>query len=215
MKPALAWLRASDNVSFKGAIIDVYSSVFIVSSNMLTDVVLSLQLLFPEVTHHMGIRHIVRSDAILEWKDTGILIIDDISFVGYEDLRKLDRHLSSLTEAQTKAHGGNVHIVFPLDFFQLKLIPANPFYALSATPLSISAPGNVHLRAPSITAWFGFQQRWLNVLSKDIQSYIYNNTESYASVVETQSRGGIHLHIIVLAAIDEVPMLVRSLISFV
>jgi hypothetical protein len=192
MNTALVCLRASNNVSFSN------SSVFIVSSNMLTDAVLSLQLLFPEVTHRMGSRHIVYSDAMLEWKNTGILIVDDISIVGYEDLRiKLERYLSSLIEAQTKAHGGNVHIVFPLAFFQLKPIPVIPCYA--------RALGNVHLSAPSITTWFGFQQRWLNVQSKDILSYIYNNTESYASVVETQGRGGIHLHSIVLA-IDEVPM---------
>jgi hypothetical protein len=139
---------------------------------MRTDTVPSLQLLFPGVTHRMG-RHIVYSDAILEWKDTGIIIIDEISFVSYEELRKLDRNMRSLTEDQSKAHG-NVHIVFSGDCSQLKPITTTPFYVLPATISSIRAPGNVHLRVPC------------------------------ESAVERESRGKIHLHIIVWA-IDEVP----------
>jgi hypothetical protein len=85
------------------------------------------------VAHLMG-NHTINMEDISKWKNTRILIIDEISFINYEDLRKLDRNMRSLTEDQTKPHG-NVHIVFSGDFSQLEPIASKPLYAVSAAPL--------------------------------------------------------------------------------
>jgi hypothetical protein len=85
------------------------------------------------VAHLMG-NHTINNDDINKWKNTRILIIDEISFINYGDLRKLDRNMKGLTEDGSQAYG-NVHIVFTGDFSQLEPIASKPLYAVSAAPL--------------------------------------------------------------------------------
>ena len=61
-------------------------------------------------------------DDIKEWKNTRLLVVDEISFGGYNGfLKKLDQKLRALTEEDDIRYG-SVPIVFIGDFFQLEPI---------------------------------------------------------------------------------------------
>jgi energy-coupling factor transporter ATP-binding protein EcfA2 len=68
------------------------------------------------------------------WRDTRLLIIDEISFIGYKDLGFLDDRLRRLTECSRQAFG-SVPIVFSGDFSQLEPVSAVPLYRLVGAPL--------------------------------------------------------------------------------
>jgi energy-coupling factor transporter ATP-binding protein EcfA2 len=68
------------------------------------------------------------------WKDTRLLIIDEISFLGYKDLGFLDDSLRRLTVCSRQAFG-SVPIVFSGDFSQLEPISDVPLYRLIEAPL--------------------------------------------------------------------------------
>ena len=55
-----------------------------------------------------------------------MLIIDEISFLDEDNIRKLDRHLRKLKEKDVMF--GGIHIVFVGDFFQMLPVRGSPLF---------------------------------------------------------------------------------------
>jgi hypothetical protein len=62
-----------------------------------------------------------------EWKNTRLVIVDEISFATSADLRKLNEKLGMLKEARRQKYGG-LHLVFTGDFAQLEPVTGYPLY---------------------------------------------------------------------------------------
>jgi hypothetical protein len=76
----------------------------------------------------------VTTDHIDEWKNTRLVIVDEISFATSADLSKLDEKLKLLKES---VHGryGNLHMVFIGDFSQLEPVSGKPMYYETNFPI--------------------------------------------------------------------------------
>ena len=60
------------------------------------------------------------------WTSTKMLIIDEVSFLDEDNLKRLDKHLRILKQ-NDDLYGG-IHVVFVGDFFQLKPVQGKPLY---------------------------------------------------------------------------------------
>jgi hypothetical protein len=97
------------------------------------------------------------------WKDTRLLIIDEISFVKYKDLDTLDKNLRRLTECRGLTYG-SVPIVFSGDFSQLEPVGAWPIYRLKDAPLWNNAV-NMFLEMKGMHR-FKHDKDWGNILTR-------------------------------------------------
>lgn len=69
----------------------------------------------------------ITNDHIAEWKNTRLLIIDEISFASSSLLLSLNEKLGLLKEVVRSKYGG-LHVVFTGDFAQLEPINGHPLY---------------------------------------------------------------------------------------
>ena len=76
----------------------------------------------------------VSTDHIDEWKNTRLVIVDEISFATSTDLKKLNEKLGLLRETRQQKYG-NLHIVFTGDFSQLEPVSGLPLYFETNCPL--------------------------------------------------------------------------------
>ena len=60
------------------------------------------------------------------WVSTKMLIIDEVSFLDEDNLRKLDKHMRKLKEKDVMY--GGVHLVFVGDFFQMLPVRGKPLF---------------------------------------------------------------------------------------
>ena len=60
------------------------------------------------------------------WKTTKMIIIDEVSFLDEDNIKKLDRHMQKLKE--NDAIYGGIHIVFVGDFFQMLPVRGQPLF---------------------------------------------------------------------------------------
>jgi len=70
----------------------------------------------------------IDTDDILRWKNTRLLIVDEVSFASGTMLNLLDEKLRILCQMPTKIYG-NLNILFAGDFRQLPPIRTDPIYA--------------------------------------------------------------------------------------
>ena len=68
------------------------------------------------------------------WTSTKMLIIDEVSFLDEDNLKRLDKHLRILKQ-NDNLYGG-IHVVFVGDFFQLKPVQGKPLYKGNTMQLS-------------------------------------------------------------------------------
>ena len=61
-----------------------------------------------------------------EWKDTMMVVIDEISFASYSVLQNINEKLNTLKEVENTKYFGDIPIVFAGDFTQLE--PVNNYY---------------------------------------------------------------------------------------
>jgi hypothetical protein len=69
----------------------------------------------------------ISAEHINEWKNTRLVIVDEISFATSADLQKLNEKLGLLKEARRQKYGG-LHMVFTGDFAQLEPVTGYPLY---------------------------------------------------------------------------------------
>jgi len=81
-----------------------------------------------------GHRHVVngassfpKSNLSMSWKDTRLLIIDEISFACKSDFVKIHKNLRRLTLQLHLPYGG-MNVIFSGDMRQLKLVKKEPIY---------------------------------------------------------------------------------------
>ena len=60
------------------------------------------------------------------WVNTKMLIIDEVSFLDGENIRKLDKNMMKLKEKDVMYRG--VHVVFVGDFFQMLPVRGSPLF---------------------------------------------------------------------------------------
>jgi hypothetical protein len=88
-------------------------------------------LILGDTTHravYLNQKRSIDSFQIEAWKDTILLIIDEVSFGKAADLQKLDYNLRILKENQYTTYG-RLHIVLCGDMQQLPPIKAKPLYS--------------------------------------------------------------------------------------
>ena len=76
----------------------------------------------------------ITTDHINEWKNTRLVIVDEISFATSADLKTLNEKLGLLKETRQQKYGG-LHMVFTGDFSQLEPVSGNPLYYETNFPL--------------------------------------------------------------------------------
>ena len=86
--------------------------------------------IFGETTHGACLLNArnVTAEKIEEWKDTKMLIVDEISFASKHILMKLNKHLNLLKEVGNEKRFGNIPVLFAGDFTQLEPVGAKPLY---------------------------------------------------------------------------------------
>ena len=63
-----------------------------------------------------------------EWKDTMMVIIDEISFASYSVLQNINEKLNTLKEVENTKYFGDIPIVFAGDFTQLEPVKQSPLF---------------------------------------------------------------------------------------
>ena len=86
--------------------------------------------IFGETTHGACLLNSrkVSEDHIQEWKDTNLLIVDEISFASNKTLQKLNKRLNELKETGNNKRFGNIPVLFAGDFTQLGPVGGNPLF---------------------------------------------------------------------------------------
>ena len=70
----------------------------------------------------------IKHEHIDEWKDTMMVVIDEISFASYSVLQSINKKLNILKEVRCEAKYGGIPIIFAGDFTQLEPVKQKPLF---------------------------------------------------------------------------------------
>ena len=112
----------------------------------------------------------VTKGAIESWKSTKVLIIDEISFLDEDNLKKLDKNMRKLKENDNDMYGG-VQVIFVGDFFQMLPVKGSPLFknnTLQFTAINRAVFLNVSHRFDKDPAYGEIMRRFrMGKLTKD------------------------------------------------